>query len=55
MRTVKIVYVDLSNPVGRIELETEVIVDDETDPVQAGREATRFLLEFQSGMIEAAQ
>ncbi len=54
MRTVKITH-DLDTGSGnRMQIETEVIVADDEEAKQAGREAQEFVSEFMEGLGEAA-
>lgn len=55
MRTVKLIWSTRPDAATSIQLETEVVVDEQADPHEAGAEAVQFLIAFQAGVVEGAQ
>jgi hypothetical protein len=53
MRTVKVAYKIDAGSGNRMTIETEVIVDNDTQAEEAGKEAAIFIARFSEGMTQA--
>jgi len=55
MRTIRVRYVTQIDAVDRVEVETEVIVENDDDAARSGAEALAVLTAVRRGIAEAAE